>query len=641
MAGIDQQIEQRKMQFRGNPQALQQRYGQSKQLLDLLALQQIATEQKQKAQAMQMQMQQNPATVAQQVEQEVLQGKKAEMAQALGGMQAMRAPKRGQTETARGVAGALAQRQREKQSRMQRMADSGVASQPARNMERMYDGGIVGFQAGDYVTLPGASRPTNITQDELDYYMRQNPELSRDQAIEALSKKGRALRMADTFFGKKREASAAARRERRAQDEVVQEERRQQQSKQRAIDEGYDVEGLDLTGIELPEQRKPFEVGQPPAPSSALTTAAPTEPGLMERKAQQKQELLAAGEDILGSPAVGPLEARRSVGVPDLLRAREEPPAPAPAAPAEPKQLTRQEQLYDMLMENMRKQGEALTTAEEDLKSKYSGRSRGQKILDRLITAAQMQAQGAPARTNRQALARLLGGYTVASGQERKAEEEGLARLAERRKGITEGQLGLATGLAQIKRGEALTEQGARGLDIQEAQGARRLDLEAERIGVSREQLEQAARTAANDLGFKYSKLKADTEKATRMASIAEEGNKIQREFNNARTEQAKQNLLAKYEQLIFDYDDAIDAALVDEIEAIRIAPNIDAADRPGEIDKARKRAAEVKRKRRGMLRAMQEQATGVDVGSLRPTVGESVDEELSSEAQSVIDKYK
>lgn len=94
---------------------------------------------------MALQMQQNPATIADQLEREVVQGKKAEMAQSLQGMQAMRAPKRSQSETARGVAGALAQKQREQQSRMQNMADSGIAGQPARNMERMYNGGIVGY----------------------------------------------------------------------------------------------------------------------------------------------------------------------------------------------------------------------------------------------------------------------------------------------------------------------------------------------------------------------------------------------------------------------------------------------------------------------------------------------------------------
>ena len=74
------------------------------------------------------------------------------MGQALQGMQAMRAPKRSQSETARGVASALAQREREKQSRMQKIASSGVAGQRARNMERMYNGGIVGFDKGGAVT---------------------------------------------------------------------------------------------------------------------------------------------------------------------------------------------------------------------------------------------------------------------------------------------------------------------------------------------------------------------------------------------------------------------------------------------------------------------------------------------------------
>lgn len=76
MGGIDQQIQQRKMQFKDNPQQLQQRYGQNKELLDLLALQEISKEQQQRSQRMQMEAQQNPATVADQMQQEVLQGKK-------------------------------------------------------------------------------------------------------------------------------------------------------------------------------------------------------------------------------------------------------------------------------------------------------------------------------------------------------------------------------------------------------------------------------------------------------------------------------------------------------------------------------------------------------------------------------------
>ena len=41
MPGLDQQLGNRIAQFRSRPQALQQRYSQGKDLLDLLALQKI------------------------------------------------------------------------------------------------------------------------------------------------------------------------------------------------------------------------------------------------------------------------------------------------------------------------------------------------------------------------------------------------------------------------------------------------------------------------------------------------------------------------------------------------------------------------------------------------------------------------
>tara|TARA_A100001515_G_scaffold106648_1_gene87430 strand:+ start:573 stop:2420 length:1848 start_codon:yes stop_codon:yes gene_type:complete len=603
--GIDSQIEQRKMQFGKNPQALQQRYGQSKQLLDLLALQQIAEEQKQKSQMMQMQMQQNPATIAEQVEQEALQGKKAEMAQSLQGMQAMRAPKRSQSETARGVAGALAQKQREQQSRMRKMAGSGVAGQRARNMERMYDGGIVGFDAGGYTSeelerfregLARRSgyktRAADLSEAELARLLAKEPGF-----LSVMGKKLGALipdpdptEIVERYPGRARRILG--------EDVYAGEKTRQIID---AIPEGRGSTDIN----ELIEQAAAGEI-VPPATTDdpPTTTAAPTEPGLMERKAQQKQEILAAGEDILGSPTFGPLKARRSVGVPDLLRAREEPPAPAPAAPAEPKQPSTRDRLQELLDEQFSLYERQKSELDEE-----------QSIFD-ILTGAARRVGGQ--KTNRGAAAAFLGGISEEIADEKERKKTGLAKLQERLGTNLSSQLALEQGIAQIERGEALTEQGAEGLR-----------LEAERIGVSIQQLEQAANLAAKELAFKYSKLGADKAKTARMASISEESNKIQREFNNARTEQAKQNLLAKYEQLIFDYDDAIDAALVDEIEAIRIAPNIDAADRPGEIQEARERARKAKEKRRGMLRAMQEQATGVDVDSLRPTVGESVDESV------------
>jgi hypothetical protein len=167
MGGIDQQIQQRKMQFKDNPQQLQQRYGQNKELLDLLALQEISKEQQQRSQRMQMEAQQNPATIADQMQQEVLQGKKAEMAQGLQGIKGLR-------ERTKDVGGALAQKQQQQQQRMQQQgqqpqrppqqqqrpqgqpmmaAAGGLMTQAAPNIDPRYfeGGGIVAFQLGGEV----------------------------------------------------------------------------------------------------------------------------------------------------------------------------------------------------------------------------------------------------------------------------------------------------------------------------------------------------------------------------------------------------------------------------------------------------------------------------------------------------------
>ena len=82
--GIAGEIQRKKEAYQGNPQALQQQYQQSQQLVDLLALQQLKSEKEAAARQMQMQMQQNPATIAQQREQEVLGMIKQEQGRNLG-----------------------------------------------------------------------------------------------------------------------------------------------------------------------------------------------------------------------------------------------------------------------------------------------------------------------------------------------------------------------------------------------------------------------------------------------------------------------------------------------------------------------------------------------------------------------------
>ena len=82
--GLDAQVEQRMDAYRGNPQQLQQRYGQNKELLDLLALQKLTSEKQAASRDMQMKMQQQPGTIAQQREQEALELTKQEMGSTLG-----------------------------------------------------------------------------------------------------------------------------------------------------------------------------------------------------------------------------------------------------------------------------------------------------------------------------------------------------------------------------------------------------------------------------------------------------------------------------------------------------------------------------------------------------------------------------
>jgi uncharacterized protein YcgL (UPF0745 family) len=68
MGGIDQQITQRSSQFKNDPNALMQQYGQSKDILDLIAAQRAAEKVQKEKQLAALQMQGNPPTVADQLE---------------------------------------------------------------------------------------------------------------------------------------------------------------------------------------------------------------------------------------------------------------------------------------------------------------------------------------------------------------------------------------------------------------------------------------------------------------------------------------------------------------------------------------------------------------------------------------------
>ena len=159
--GIDQEVQAKMDAYRGNPNALAQKYSQNQQLIDLLALQKLKSEKEAAAREMQMKMggQQMP-TIADAREQEVLDLTKQEVAEQ--------------------ATGAMQQQQRQKQQAAKQLVEqtaqggiqapmmSGVAGLPAPNMapKAMATGGIVAFQAGGEPPAP-ADEPPVYSDEEL------------------------------------------------------------------------------------------------------------------------------------------------------------------------------------------------------------------------------------------------------------------------------------------------------------------------------------------------------------------------------------------------------------------------------------------------------------------------------------------
>jgi len=145
MIGIDQEVQSKVDAYRGNPNALAQKYQQNQQLIDLLALQKLKSEKESAAREMQLKMggQQMP-TVAEARESEVLDLTKQELAQNTAG--AMQQQQAQQQKAAKQLVEQTAQMPMQSQSPMVQ----GVAGLPANNIspQAMAGGGIVAFQEG-------------------------------------------------------------------------------------------------------------------------------------------------------------------------------------------------------------------------------------------------------------------------------------------------------------------------------------------------------------------------------------------------------------------------------------------------------------------------------------------------------------
>ena len=508
MGGIDQQIQQRKMQFKDNPQQLQQRYGQNKQLLDLLALQEISKEQQQRSQRMQMEAQQNPATVADQMQQEVLQGKKAEMAQGLQGIKGLR-------ERTKDVGGALAQKQQQQQRRMQQQgqqpqrppqqqqrpqgqpmmaAAGGLMTQAAPNIDPRYfeGGGIVAFDgtagsgvmgAGNrYVKDPIEQAIANFSpfQDSrrsaykkmlekmrkgeqlssgelkaLRDYKEEFPELKAEEPAPVdVPVKDTAGDISDEENADIDAAIAATAVDDTAVDDTAADD---------AADAAADDAGLDNILSQITALQSGAGAGAGAAPRSTGSISpefsmTPEENANQQQQAQGnrlRQGLAINAEEALG--AGGGAQGIEALNQGQLFNSARLPPEgirrPEPAAPAAPeKQLTPQQQYLKLLQA----QEEAINKKEEGLKDT---RSNTRRLLDRLTDAAINASKRPAATTSRGALASLGLGVSEAVRAEEAERKEGLADIAKRRGELVDRQLAGQLGLAQIS-------QGQQGLDI-------------------------------------------------------------------------------------------------------------------------------------------------------------------------------
>ena len=146
---MNDSVEQRARAYENNPDALQQRYAQNQQLIDLLALQKLKSEKEAAARDIQLKMGQRgkPPTIAAQREKEVGDMTRQEVAQQ--------------------TAGAMQQKQQEQQQALQQVAGAaqgapaGLPSIPQPGMmtpKAMAAGGIVAFEKGGNEGLEDARK---------------------------------------------------------------------------------------------------------------------------------------------------------------------------------------------------------------------------------------------------------------------------------------------------------------------------------------------------------------------------------------------------------------------------------------------------------------------------------------------------
>ena len=209
MPGIDSLINDRADAYRQNPQQLQPRYQGNKDLIEMLAKQKIATEKEEVARQLQMQMDQDPSTISEQLDAKLMGLTKNEMAQQTGSL--LQKKQGDEQRNMKELVAKMGQQGQPSQGPGQPVAPPaptpGIAANPAPNMQKFSQGGIVGFSGGGETTLVAGGyeggdlseeekllKRLNISEAEISAILARppvnprSPKLTREQVISQLVK---------------------------------------------------------------------------------------------------------------------------------------------------------------------------------------------------------------------------------------------------------------------------------------------------------------------------------------------------------------------------------------------------------------------------------------------------------------------
>ena len=590
MGGIDQQITQRATRLKNDPNALMQQYGQSKNILDLIAAQRAAEKVQKEKQLAALQMQGNPPTVADQLEQTLIASEKEKMAPDLAGMKNLR-------DRTKGVAGVLAQKQQQQQKRMQQMGQQpqrpqGLPSQPAPNLNRMYNGGIVGFEEGVYIP----------TEEDIDAVIRERGlrsatrESVRNMLIreQKLAKQREAVGGFFSGIGERALRQRAARQEAIGEapargirptrpEEVIETESVTEVMPTGGVDLAAQRRAQDLTDAVNAEQRQMAaarepdvaaaaveeieEVKAPPSiqeqMDAALAPAQPEgmmfEPEVMQAGRQQAADKAAkeqfgrnAASLGLGGMSIRPLE--KMTQAPEMLRRR----------PTEPE---RKRTPQELLNERLTAEFDKLSKQEAELEDT---RSTGRKILDRLARGAVRAAEGPAAATSRGALASLGAGISRGVEEERQTRKQGLEAIAKRRADM----LKLGADISQSERGLDIQQQRADTLGEQLAQEQAQFDRKMESQS---EQFQRTMKLKENELASSnaLNVIKAQNKANYDAAMLDIKGAELEAQvaFNDARTQQGNQTLQLRAADALGKYSSKLQEVQREAIDALSFNP--------------------------------------------------------------------